>query len=148
MMSRLAQNRRTALLIGLIAALMAWNVYQASKLRPGAKAPPQRPNAVICTNCGWQGWRVTLKLPQRCPKCHKTTVHFAGICPECGEWTPWDLAKEQELFAEPQLFFQKGPAYFFPRCRKCGAPTNATGRKLSIPLPRNRKTEQSDEEGR
>jgi hypothetical protein len=125
--SRLADHWHTALVVTVIVGLLAWNAHLAAQLRPGAKAPPQQPNAVICTNCGWQGWRVTLELPQRCPKCHKMTVHFAGICPKCGEWTPWNIAREQLLYAEPQLFMQKGPGWFFPRCRKCGSPTNATG---------------------
>lgn len=135
--SNLRKRWKTGLVVLFVVGLLAWNAYQASKLLPGSKAPPQRANAVICTNCDWRGWRVTLKLPQRCPKCFKVAVHFAGVCPECGEWTPWDLNKEKELYAHPRLFVDKGPAYFFPQCRKCGAPTNARGQKLKMPpLPK------------
>ncbi len=130
------RDHRKAWLLGLVIAVFGvWNVYQAWQLRPGSKVPPQRPNAVVCTHCGWQGHRVTLHLPQRCPRCHRVTVHFAGICPECGEWTAWDPGREAALFANPRLFMDEGPNAFFPRCARCGAQTNATGVKPSAALP-------------
>lgn len=124
------------MLIAVIVAFMGWNAYQAFKLRPGAKAPDQRPNAVMCAECGWTGFRETLRLPQRCPKCHKMTVHFAGICPECGAWTPWELWREELLYEHPRLFMDYGADYFFPKCHKCGAQTNENGKRVELsPIP-------------
>lgn len=116
-----------ALLVLVTAGLLWWNAAQWWRLRPGGKAPPQAPNAVICTRCGWQGWRVTTHMPQRCPRCHQMSVHFAGICPECRTWMPWSLPREEQLLAHPRLFMDLGPAYFFPKCRECGAQTTPRG---------------------
>lgn len=119
-----------------VLALVSWNTSQWWSLRPGGKAPPQVPNAVVCIECGWRGWRETPHLPLRCPHCGRMALHFAGLCPKCGGWTSWDLAKERELYAQPSLFLDLGPAYFFPKCRKCGTPTNATGRRPPQPVRR------------
>jgi hypothetical protein len=133
--SRLNQPWGRLALIVFVLGLLYWNGSQWRSLRPGGKAPPQVSNAVICVKCDWRGWRKTPHLPQRCPKCRKLTVHFAGICPQCKEWTPWDLAKEQELYASPSLFLDLGPAHFFPRCRQCGAQTGPRGEApRSVPL--------------
>ncbi len=110
-----------------VIVLLYWNTSQWWSLRPGGKAPPQVPNAVVCLKCDWRGWRETPHLPQRCPRCRGMTLHFAGLCPKCHEWTPWDLAKEEELYAQPRLFLERGPAYFFPKCRACGAQTTPRG---------------------
>lgn len=116
--------------LGLLAgSLLAWVASQAWGMRTGGKAPPPGPSPVVCAECGWHGSRVVHELPCRCPRCHRVAVHFAGVCPECGEWTPWDAAREEILFARPRLFRSWGPQWFFPRCRACGAPTNATGEK-------------------
>lgn len=132
-LNTLWQRWPTGLRIGVlgvfIAILLGWNVYQFWQLRPGGKAPPQSPNAVTCIRCGWCGWKPTLHLPLRCPQCHQLSVHFAGICPHCHRWTPWNKQREQSLYACPRLFLTKGPAHFFPRCRWCGTPTNANGRQ-------------------
>ncbi|HCU37507.1 MAG TPA: hypothetical protein DGT21_19370 [Armatimonadetes bacterium] len=111
----------------IVVVVLCWNMSQWWSLRPGSKVPPQVPNAVVCVRCDWRGWRETPRLPQRCPKCREMTLHFAGVCPKCGEWTPWNLAKEKELYAQPRLFLDLGPAYFFPKCRKCGAQTTPRG---------------------
>ncbi len=129
------RNLKKWIIIAIIVAAVGYNIYQASKLRPGAKAPDQRPNAVICTECGWTGFRPTLKLPQECPRCHNMSVHFAGICPECGAWTPWELWKEELLYEKPRLFRERGPNYFFPKCHRCGAQTTENGRKPWTPVP-------------
>ncbi len=124
-------------LLAVITVFTAWNIYQASKLRPGAKAPDQRPNAVICTHCNWTGFHETRKLPQRCPDCRRMTVHFAGLCPECGAWTAWELWREELLYEHPRLFMDYGPNYFFPECGKCGAQTDENGVKVELPpIPR------------
>ncbi|MCE5215914.1 hypothetical protein LLH03_02680 [bacterium] len=123
-----------ALLVLLTAALLLWDAAQVWRLRPGGKAPPQSPNAVMCTHCGWQGWRVTMHLPQRCPHCRQVSLHFAGICPSCRTWTSWELAREELLFARPRLFMDLGPAYFLPKCRKCGAQTTPRGAP-AVPAP-------------
>lgn len=121
------------MLAAVVLGLLYWNGHQWWQLRPGGKAPPQVPNAVICTHCGWQGWRATMHLPQRCPRCHEVSVHFAGICPHCRTWTPWSLPREELLFARPRLFLDLGPAYFFPKCRECGTQTTPRG---TVPVAR------------
>jgi len=135
-LASLFSRRATQVALVLLTALLLWwNAAQLWRLRPGGKAPPQSPNAVICTHCGWRGWRVTLHLPQRCPRCHELSVHFAGVCPRCGTWTPWALSREELLFARPRLFMDLGPAYFFPKCRQCNAQTTPRG---NVPVPRKR----------
>jgi len=120
--------------LGLVAAvLLGWVACQAYRMRPGGKAPPQSPNAVVCSECGWRGKLSVDSLPAKCPKCGKMAVHFAGVCPNCGEWTPWDPGREEILFARPRLFMDWGAAWFFPSCSKCGTETNATGRSVRLP---------------
>lgn len=133
-LSYLSGPWQSTALVVLIVCLLCWNATQLWRLRPGGKAPPQSPNAVICTNCGWRGWRETLHLPQRCPKCHELAVHFAGLCPRCGTWTVWDVRKEKLVFAQPRLFIDLGPAAFFPVCSRCGCQTKPRGEpSLSLP---------------
>lgn len=130
---RLSRSGGRLVLAVLVLVLLYWNAHQWWQLRPGGKAPPQVPNAVICTHCGWQGWRVTERLPQRCPHCRALSVHFAGLCPRCKTWTPWSRSREELVFAQPGLFLDFGPAYFFPKCRECGAQTTPRG---TVPVSR------------
>lgn len=129
-------DRKTSVLAGVISVIaITVLIVQLAGLRPGSKAPEQIENPVICTECGWTGHRTTEKLPQKCPDCRKMSLHFAGICPECGEWTAWAIEKERELFENPRLFIDRGASWFFPKCHKCGAATNPYGRKLRNMTP-------------
>jgi hypothetical protein len=123
-------EKKTMVVAGVVSAVaITVLIWQLAGLRPGGKAPDQVANPVICIECGWTGHRTTEKLPQKCPDCGKMSLHFAGICPDCGEWTAWDLEKERELYANPRLFIDRGPGYFFPKCHACGAQTNRSGEK-------------------
>lgn len=114
-----------AIVLSLLGLSLVWG--QLQQFRPGTKAPPQQANPVICVDCGHRDRQTTQRLPLTCARCRLPAVHLAGICPKCGVWTAWDLAREKELVAQPGLFVQRGPAYFFPACAECGTPTNAAG---------------------
>ncbi len=125
---------KTMILAGVISvAALCVLVIQFAGLRPGGKAPDQVANPVICIRCGWTGDRTTEKLPQKCPRCGEMSLHLAGICPECGEWTAWDPEKERELYDNPRLFLDRGPVYFFPKCHACGTQTTPAGASPGAP---------------
>jgi hypothetical protein len=123
----MGEHWREWLLGSAAVALLIWVLCQALAMRPGGKAPRPAPLPVICAECGWSGRRIVDGLPARCRKCGAVAVHFAGLCPDCGRWTPWDPAREEILFARPRLFRAWGPTWFFPLCSDCGTATNATG---------------------
>lgn len=129
----MSDTTRMRLLMGgaLLLAMLGLGLMlgQLKQFRPGGKAPAQQANPVLCVACGHQDRQTTERLPLRCTKCRKSAVHLAGLCPKCGTWTAWDLAREQELRAQPGLFVSRGPAYFFPACGACGTPTNAVGQE-------------------